>query len=120
MTIEQERRSRTVNFVVVVALLVLLVVGLAVLFAVTAQGAGKDASPAIQKYLARLAGLSMALLATTLLLLAWVVARHVLSRLRPEGHPPTPYVDAWALAGKRLRLKAEPKEGEGGEDEGKA
>jgi hypothetical protein len=112
MTIQQARRSRTANFVVVVALLGLIVVGLAVLFAATAQGAGKAASPATQKYLVRLAWLSFALLATTLLLLSWVVAHYVLSRLRPEGHPPTPYVDAWALAGKRLKVKAEPKEGE--------
>ena len=65
----------------------------------------------------RLALLCMALLGLTLVAMFWLVVRFLRSRL-PEAPPGgrTEHVDAWSLAGKRLKVGEE--EGEDPDDEG--
>jgi hypothetical protein len=56
------------------------------------------------KFLARLAWLSAALMGLTLLVLFWVVTHFILQRAgRNSRHERTQYVNAWSLAGQRVK-----------------
>ena len=111
--------SRALNSILLVVLLGAMAAALAALTIVTARAAAAAEDPDLQRVVARLAWLTLVLLAVTLLLLLWAVMRLVRSRLpRPRRSAPTPYVDAWALAGRRFKLpkdEPEPSEGEDGE-----
>lgn len=57
-------------------------------------------------YFWRLAWVSAAVMGLFLILLAWVSVRHIRQKLAPERrHAPTPYVDAWAESGRRMKLE---------------
>ncbi len=65
------------------------------------------------KMLAKLAGLSLVMLCITLVMLFWLVARFLLHRFRGTSHSQkTEYVDAWSLAGKRMKAPPEEEEEE--------
>lgn len=69
--------------------------------------------------LMRLAWLTLAVLGATLVLLLWAVIRAVGMRLRPEHKGPTPYVDAWSIAGQRACAPKPPEDqSEGSDDDG--
>ena len=105
MEIDRKRTLRAASFAVVVVMLTAICVGLAAMVAITTQGA-KQADGAARAYFYRMAWLSLALLALSVIVLVWVVIHHVSGRLgRKSPHPPTEYVDAWALAGKRFKLE---------------
>lgn len=55
------------------------------------------------KFLARLAWVSAALMGVTLLVLFWVVIHFILGRAKQVSHHRTQYVDAWRLAGQRVK-----------------
>jgi len=100
--------TRTAHFVILIAALVVIVVGLAALTVLAAQAAGAVSDARVQKLLLRLAWLSLVLLGMTLVLLLWAAMRFVRSRIRfTKGRTETPYVDAWSLAGKRFKLQGD-------------
>lgn len=95
---------RRINFAVLVIGLTALAGMLGTLLAILTQAAGTTGDPHTRAFLARLAWACAAVLALTLVLLAWVLARYVAYRIGPGRKARrTKYVDAWALAGKRLK-----------------
>ena len=88
--------------------LALLCVGLGVLLVLMLRAAA-DAPSDTRLGLAHLAWVCLALLGGTFLVLVWTVLRYVRFRTaRPPRRRPTPHVDAWKLAGQRLRLEDAP------------
>ena len=87
-----------------------LCVGLGVLLGLLLRDAADaDAAGRTQQAQARLAWVCLAMLAGTLVVLVWTVLRYIRFRtVRPPRPRPTPHVDAWALAGQRLRLEDAP------------
>ena len=69
------------------------------------------------KFLARLAWVSAALMGVTLLVLFWVVIHFILGRAKQVSHHRTQYVDAWRLAGQRVK-PIDDDELDGSDDEG--
>ena len=66
----------------------------------------------------QLAWLALVLLGLTLVVLLWAIMRFARSRMRfRRGKIHTPYVDAWALAGKRFSLDGDPSEEDEDEQE---
>ena len=108
-------RLRVVRFVVVAGGLCAMAVCLGVLLMLVlrqAQAVEGDA----RHYLVRLAWVCLVMLLLTLLILLWVAGRFVLDLMRAQRPPePTPYVDAWAEAGRRFRLE-DHKDADPGED----
>ena len=101
---------RSVNFTLTAMGLVAVAGAMAAMLIATTRGAAGFTGHT-RSYLFRLAWLSAALLAICLLMLAWVVVRHARQRItRRTPRSETPYVDAWAEAGKRLKLKDEEKD----------
>jgi len=110
-------RSQVISFAIRAAVLLAVAIGLAAQTFMAAEAAGQMTDEPARKLLAKIAWLSVAMLGLTLLLLFWTVARFFRRRL-PGGlaHHRTPYVDAWALAGKRFQLDDSESESEEGED----
>lgn len=112
MEIDKQRTVRTANFIILIVSLTAMATGLALLTLVTTRAAGRIGDTETQKLLMRLAWVALALLCLTLVLLLWAVMRFVRSRIRfSRQRTHTPYVDAWALAGKRFKLPEEQPEG---------
>lgn len=96
-------RRQTAHFATAVVFLAAMLAGLGVVCYLTLQ-ASASADPQVKRVLARLAWVSFALLGSTLVVLFWVIIHFIVQRLRePLDHTPTPYVDAWALAGQRVK-----------------
>ena len=105
MEIDNPRTFRTINSIILLAALSLIAAGLVLLTVLTTQAASNVEDADLQKQLARLAWIATVLLGLTLVLLLWAVMRLVRSRMNlGQRHPPTPYVDAWALAGQRMQV----------------
>ncbi len=105
MEIDRQSTLHAVSFAIVVVTLIAICAGLAVMIVITTRGA-KEAEGAMEHYFYRMAWLSLALLALSIVVLVWVVIHHVSGRLgRKSSRPPTQHVDAWALAGKRFKLE---------------
>jgi hypothetical protein len=108
-----ERTSRSVSFGLVIVGQVAIAAGLVAMLVITIQGAVAISDPDARKLLLRLAWLSLLLLLLMLLLMVWAVIRHIRYRLRPAPpFKPTPYVNAWELAGKRFKLEDDDTEDE--------
>lgn len=120
MEIEPQARGRTVRFVILAIGLLAMAVMLTVLLHLT-LAAAHQMEGVRQKYLARLAIVVLVMLGMTLVMLVWLATRFIIDRLRPSHHAPTPYVDAWAAAGKRFKLAEDDDVGdlEGDTDEGR-
>lgn len=114
-TIDHSNGSRTASFIVTLLFLVAMVTGMGIMFGLTLHGA-QGATDEVKKLLRLLAWMSVAMLGLTLLMLFWLVVRFMMRRIRPQGHGPTEYVDAWSLAGKRVKPQVEVLDDEG-EDE---
>ncbi len=108
MDLDDPKRVRTVNFVVLLVMLGILTVGLGSLTYLATGAAPMAESDNMQKLLARLGWVSLSMLCITLLLLFWTVIRFYRHRF-PSSHAAseTPYVDAWSLAGERFKLEEE-------------
>jgi len=106
MDIGSERTSRSVSFGLVIAGQAAIAGGLVAMLIITTQGAAKIPDLAARELLLRLAWLSLLLLLLMLLMMVWTVIRHLRHRLQPaRPFKPTPYVNAWELAGKRFQLE---------------
>ena len=75
------------------------------LMAMVLSAAGKTADPQRRDFLAKLALICLLTVLWDFILLIWVAWRIIACRLRPTRHGPTPYINAWALAGRRFRLR---------------
>jgi len=104
MEIDAGRKS-VVNFVVLLVMLMAMIVGLGTLIYLTRDAITRTDDALMQDMLARLAWISLALMGVALILLLLAVMHFVRSRF-PAGSArrPTPYVDAWALAGQRMQV----------------
>jgi hypothetical protein len=100
---------RRIDFAIVVISLVVIGTALGCLVFITSGYAAVEHDPNTHRYLARLSLISLILLLFVVFVFAWIVMRYVFLRLQHRGQPgrPTPYVDAWTLAGKRFKLSAE-------------
>ena len=65
--------------------------------------AGAATDPERKDFLAKLAVICLLTVLWDFILLVWVAWRIIACRLRPARHGPTPYVNAWALAGERFQ-----------------
>jgi len=75
------------------------------LMATVLSAAGQSEDPNRRDFLTQLAVICLLTVLGDFILLVWVAWRIIAHRLRPNRHGPTPYVNAWALAGKRFRLR---------------
>jgi len=101
------RAMRLVNFVLTSAGLAAGAGALMALILITTRHASLSQGET-RSAVVRLAWLATALLALCLLMLTWVIARYARERLHIERErTKTPYVDAWAEAGRRLKLSEE-------------
>ncbi|MFA6134300.1 MAG: hypothetical protein WC869_09840 [Phycisphaerae bacterium] len=112
---KESRLLRSVDFAILAIVLVGAGVALGALSYITASFAATETNPATRRFLARLAWMSLSLALLLMVVLAWVWIRHVRVRRALKMPEPTPYVDAWELAGKRFKLS--PQQREAGERE---
>ena len=118
MEIDRARIYRTINLVLIVAILFLIAAASTATLVTATRAAGlvKD-NPPIRRLVARIALLSAATLGLALVLLLWVLMRAAAGALRArKPQQPTAYVDAWAAAGERFQLDEDDTEAD--EDEG--
>ena len=128
MAIETNTTSRSASFVVVIVGLTVICVGLGAMMFITIEAATAVKDQAARKLLARLAWMSLVLLCLALIMTVWVLLRYVRHRMRDAERPspPSTYINAWELAGKRFQLNEDnepedpdylPDDGEDEEDE---
>lgn len=107
MEMRHSSTARIVSSVVVTLLLAAMAVGLVHVF-VKAAAAAADADEKTRAALGRLAWVGMALVGMSAVLLLWSLARTLrLCLPRRTRSEPTPYVNAWAEAGRRIRAPDE-------------
>lgn len=109
----EDKPSRWAGLGIGVIYLVGIAVGLGILLSLMMHGPDLTDNPAqklVQKMLARMAWICVAMLGLTLLMLFWLVAHALTQRLRGPRHAPTEYVDAWRLAGERAKPEEEDEE----------
>ena len=76
---------------------------------ITANQAAVETDPNLRRSLARLAWMSLTLLLILVVALTWTIIRHISARRSANvtKPPPTLYIDAWKLAGRRFQLSAD-------------
>ncbi len=106
MEIEPDNRFSITKFVIIVVILTVMAACLGVLIYLWLSEA-VQADEKTKAVWGKMAWVAFALLGLTLLVLVWTVVRFAMSRLQRlrTRHKPTPYIDAWSLAGKRLKLE---------------
>ncbi len=105
MEVTDHQKSEIVSFTILIVSLGAIGLGLAALTFMATRQIEAVSDTEMRRFLARLAWLSFVLLAVTLVVLFWTVTRLLRVPMRSEGPlEATPYVDAWALAGKRFKL----------------
>lgn len=109
MAMNRPSMLRRIDFAIMVISLVVIGTALGCLMVITSRYAAVEHDPNVHRYLARLSLIALLLLLFVVFVFSWMVMRYVFLRLRHRGQPrqPTPYVDAWTLAGKRFKLSAE-------------
>lgn len=109
MAIDRPSTLPSIDFAIVAISLAVIGTALGCLVFVTADHAAATTDPATRRYLARLAWMSLALLMLVVVLFVWLVVRRISARVRHRRRPagPTPYLDAWTLAGQRFKLSSE-------------
>ncbi len=115
---KQEETSRALHFALTAIGLTAVGAAMFALMMITI-GRATAAEGASRGYFARLAVVSAALLALCAVVLAWATIRYLRFRLQQRHwreHKPTPYVDAWAEAGRRIKVD---EDGEAEREDGK-
>lgn len=109
MAIDRPSVLRSIDFAIVAISLAVIGTALGCLVFITTSHAAAATDPNVRRYLLRLAWISLTLLLFVVLVFVWLVVRRVSLLMRQRRRPaePTPYLDAWALAGKRFKLSAE-------------
>jgi len=106
MAIDDDSRQRSASLAVIIGLLIICI-GVGSMMFITIEAASSAKDPAAKKLLARLSWMSLVLLCLAMLMTVWVILRHVRNRLKSDlskPSEPTPYVNAWELAGQRFQL----------------
>lgn len=118
MDVDRSQAYRTVSLVLQLAALGGVAAGLADMLVGLVGLAGQKLDAAQQRLVLRMAWLSGAILCLTALLVLWTGIR-LLKALkgRPHRHGPTAYVNAWALAGKRIEVDGDDEEGGAGPED---
>ena len=99
---------QTTRFVLVI-LGLLLIAGSLVMMLIISFSSAPDVDGSVLRLLAHLAWISLALLLGVLIFLAWTIMRFVRYKLLGQKMPAaTEHPDAWAEAGKRLKLDTTP------------
>ncbi len=102
------RRARMFVNALFYAFLIVLCGGLGVIVYLTADAAADAAASNAprdqQRYLSYVSLVALTLLALCLIVLLWTVARRVRRHLAHRRLPPTEYVNAWEVAGKRYQV----------------
>jgi membrane protein implicated in regulation of membrane protease activity len=105
MELDPGKPARSASFAFVVLGLVAICAGLGAMLYVTTSAAAGVTDVPVRKLLLRLAWGSLTLLCVALVLLVWAILRHIRQALAPSAPlPPSEYVNAWELAGKRFQL----------------
>jgi membrane protein implicated in regulation of membrane protease activity len=116
MEVKQGKTSRAVSFAI--GAIMLTAIGSAMgslVFIMLSRAAGETQSD-VRKFLYRMAVIAVVLFLLVVIVFVRMLCQYVSFRLKGEKRPPTPYVDAWALAGKRYKLTDEEKQIETLED----
>ncbi len=101
------RRDRTISFIVIAVFLVVCAITLGLLIAMVAANIG-DADGKAKQLLGRFAWICTVMLGVTVVFLFWHVMRFFRFRMNSgEKFSPTPYVNAWAEAGRRMQAPPE-------------
>ncbi len=101
------RRERTISFVVITVFLIGCAITLGLLIAMIAANIG-DADGKTKHLLGRFAWICTVMLGVTLVFLFWHVMRFLRFRMSGgEKFSPTPYVNAWSEAGRRMQVPPE-------------
>jgi len=115
MVMHDTRAARAASFAVTVLTLVVIAAMLTglLLWLLNSAGTRQGDEPIHkerQKVLVRMAALVTAALVLNVLVLLYLVARYVARRVMASSakHTPTPYVNAWVEAGRRLRAEDAP------------
>jgi hypothetical protein len=118
MEVKPPSSRQKMGLAALIVCLVLVAAGMGVLLYVTLHSV--DQVKSYQRPgMIRLAWVTLLVLAVVLVLLLWALIRIIALRLRPQPHEQTPYVDAWALAGRRADApKPDGDDQDGGPDEG--
>ena len=112
MEVRRHSTARIVSSVIVTLLLAAMAAGLLYVF-LKAADAAAGADERTRADLGRLAWLGMALLSISAVLLFGSLVRTLRFCLRKQApREPTPYVDAWAEAGRRIKLPDDEEESE--------
>jgi hypothetical protein len=106
MEMKRPSAARTVSFAVLFTSLLVAAGMLGALLAIALRQAQSADDPAVRRLLLVVAWTSLVLLALDMVLLLWGAARLLSRRYAwpQRRHPPTPHVDAWAEAGRRLQV----------------
>jgi membrane protein implicated in regulation of membrane protease activity len=109
MAINRPSTLRSIDFAIAAISLAVIGTSLGCLVFIAIGHASTASEPAVRRYLLRLAWISLTLLLFVVLVFAWLVVRRVSARMRERRRTPqpTPYLDAWALAGQRFKLSEE-------------
>ncbi len=113
-------KSQALQRIVLIACLAALAAMLGAMLYLMLHRAGQT-HDAEQRYFVRMAWLCLFMLCLTLLFIFWLLMRLLAAWLRSGGHPPTPYVDAWSEAGRRMKAPVDEDEsdtGDGDDEEG--
>jgi len=115
MEVEPKKAPRKPRLLALAIALVAVAVLLGILLAIT-LGAVPQVAAKTKPAMLRLAWATFFALGLTLILLVWVVIRFAIERTRPTGPKHTEYVDAWSLAGKRMKVEPPPEDEEQDDD----
>ncbi len=108
MEIDPEPAGRNISQIILIVMLAVMAGGLFVVTAMAANLAGEVENIDQRRVLARIAWVAISLMGLALVVLLWTVMRYFRSRMQLGQHrEPTPYVDAWSLAGKRMQVPTE-------------
>lgn len=109
MAIDRPSILRSIDFAIVAISLAVIGTAMGCLVFITAKHATVTTDPQVRRSLARLSWYAFTLLLGVVVLFIWLVVRRVSLLMRQRRRPaePTPYLDAWTLAGKRFKLSAE-------------
>lgn len=109
MAIDRPSTLRNIDFAIVVISLAVIGTALGCLVFIAANQATATEDPDLRRSLARLAWIALTMLLFVVVVFIWLLARRVFGRLREQRRraEPTPYLDAWTLAGQRFKLSAE-------------